>query len=125
MQTGSQQKNFHSHKENEPDKAAEETQEPHRACGEPKGSDPEVDSMLSQEEEAQELIEKYKLPGGPVRLHPSLVGFDTSNRDGIPMSGSRCDELLQIIAKAGWNAEEADFGNIAVQACTVAKIGGL
>ena len=71
---------------------------------------------LSQQQAAQKYIQDFKLPGGPVRLHPSLLGFDTSNRDGIPMDGSRCDDLLGQIAAMGWDPEEADFGNIVVQA---------
>lgn len=64
---------------------------------------------------AQDLIHKYKLPGPKRVLHPSLVGFDTANRDGVPLSGERCDQLLHEIELMGWDADEANFGNICVE----------
>jgi len=78
------------------------------------GGGPEV-AAVSQMQEARQFIEQYKLPGGPVVLHPSTVGFDVCNRDGIPMDGARCDELLGQIAEMGWDPEEANYGNIAVE----------
>ena len=65
--------------------------------------------------EAKKLIEKYRVPGGKQFLSPSLVGFDTANRDGIPLNGERCDALLGDIADMGWDMDEANFGNICVQ----------
>ena len=44
-----------------------------------------------------------------------MVGFDCANRDGIPLSGERCDELLAAIEAMGWDVDEANFGNICVQ----------
>ena len=65
--------------------------------------------------EAKKLIEKFRVPGGKQFLSPSLVGFDTANRDGIPLNGKRCDALLGDIADMGWDMDEANFGNICVQ----------
>ena len=79
------------------------------------------DLSVTQMSQAKDLIEKFKLDGGPVVLHPSLVGFDACNRDGIPLDGARCDALLASIAEMGWDDEEADYGNIAVQECPGAR----
>ena len=74
-----------------------------------------ADPEAAQLEAARALIEKYKVPGGPQYLAPVLVGFDVANRDGIPLNGDRCDELLGRIAVMGWDMEEANFGNVCVQ----------
>lgn len=65
---------------------------------------------------ARMLREKYKIPGGKIRLPLRSVGFDIHNRDGIPMSGERCDELLGDIDEAHFDPEEADHDNVCVQA---------
>ena len=66
--------------------------------------------------QALELRKKYRIPGGKQYLPPSLLGFDPSNRDGIPCNGARCDKLLSDIAQMGFDEKEANFENICVQA---------
>ena len=64
---------------------------------------------------ARDLIAKHKVGDEAQYLAISLVGFDSENRDGIPMDGDRCDELLGDIEMMGFDPEEANFGNICVQ----------
>ncbi len=68
-----------------------------------------------QLDRAQALIRQFAVPGGLQWISPSMVGFDCANRDGIPLSGERCDELLAAIEAMGWDVDEANFGNICVQ----------
>jgi hypothetical protein len=82
-----------------------------KASDDKKNDDSEDKQLLA----ARSLIEKYKLPGGKQFLAPSLVGFDTANRDGIPLNGDRCDVLLHEIETMGWDPEEANFGNLCVE----------
>jgi len=64
---------------------------------------------------AKRLIAEYSIKGGKQRLAPNLVGVDPSNRDGVPISGERCEEIIGDIAVLGYDAEEANFGNVCVQ----------
>ena len=73
-----------------------------------------LDPADSQLQAAKQLVEKYKVSEG-MQLPPQLVGFDVANRDGIPLNGDRCDELLGRISVMGWDSDEANFGNICVQ----------
>ena len=91
------------------------TPPPLAATGKIQAMSPSGLDSQSQIRNAKQLIEQYKLPGGPRFLPPSLVGFDVANRDGIPMDGTRCDCLLGDIASMGWDLEEANFGNICVE----------
>jgi len=64
---------------------------------------------------AKRLIAEYSIKGGKQWLAPNLVGVDPSNRDGVPISGERCEEIIGDIAVLGYDAEEANFGNVCVQ----------
>ena len=67
-------------------------------------------------QQSRALLDEYKLHDGPVLLHPSTVGFDLCNRDGVPIDGARCDALLEQMATMGWDPEKANHGNVCVQA---------
>jgi len=87
----------------------------HHTPIEPSGPNDDAAVVEAQLTEAKRLIREYALPGGKQWLTPNLVGFDPSNRDGVPMTGERCEELLSDIAEMGYDPEEANFGNICVQ----------
>lgn len=57
---------------------------------------------------------KYRLPG-LVRLAPAFVGVHPSNRNGEPISGERCAELIGDILKMGFDPNEADSNGVCVQ----------
>lgn len=57
---------------------------------------------------------KYRLPG-LTRLAPAFVGVHPSNRNGEPVSGERCAELIADILKMGFDPNEADSNAVCVQ----------
>ena len=63
---------------------------------------------------ARELRQRFALPGGPMLLNPRMVGFDTSNRDGIPINGFRCDKLLADIEAMAFDPDEANHDNVCI-----------
>ena len=65
---------------------------------------------------ARELRQRFALPGGPMLLNPRMVGFDTSNRDGIPINGFRCDKLLADIEAMAFDPDEANHDNVCIEA---------
>ena len=70
--------------------------------------------MAKQISKALELRKKYRL-AAPQVLPPQLVGFDPANRDGIPLNGLRCDQLLGDICSMGFDWDEAQHDNVCVQ----------
>jgi len=75
-----------------------------------------LDDTQKHISQALELRRQYRIPGGKQYLPPCLLGFDITNRDGIPCNGARCDKLLADICQMGWDEDEANFENICVQA---------
>ena len=73
--------------------------------------------MLSPEEmqisACLSLRKKYSM--GKQRIAPIQVGFDDANRDGIRLNGKRCDELLGDVCVMGFDLNEANHDNVAVQ----------
>ena len=73
-------------------------------------------SMLSPQERqistALSLRKKYSL--GIQQLTCQLVGFDPANRDGLPLGGHRCDQLLGDIFCMGFDLTEAQHDNVCV-----------
>ena len=95
-------------------------QQPNRPDG-PEGSDEQKregipSSMLSPQERqistCLSLRKKYSL--GVQQLTCSLVGFDPANRDGVPLGGHRCDQLLGDIFFMGFDPTEAQHDKVCV-----------
>ena len=85
------------------------------APAEPAPSAGLIDPQEKQVQMAMRLRRKYRVGNGFQLLAPSLVGFDLPNRDGIPINGKRCDQLLGEIADMGFDPYEADHDNVCVQ----------
>lgn len=81
------------------------------------GSENIPGSMISPQEKqistALALRKKYTL--GVQQLFCSLVGFDPENRDGVPIGGERCDELLGDVCLMGFDLTEANHDNVVAQ----------
>ena len=74
---------------------------------------PMSDPHDKQVTQALELRKQFSM--GKQILACQLVGFDPANRDGVPINGDRCDELLGDICKMGFDLEEAEHDNVVVQ----------
>lgn len=57
---------------------------------------------------------KYRI-AGLKRIAPAFMGVHPSNRNGEPVSGERCADLISQILKMGFDPNEADNNGVCVQ----------
>ena len=58
---------------------------------------------------------KYNPTGATQLIPPKLLGFHALNRDGIACNGDRCDSLLKQFLHDGFDKDEANRDNYAVE----------
>ena len=69
---------------------------------------------MQQVTEALELRHRFRVATNQL-LPIMLLAADTSNRDGIPVNGHRCDHLLGDVCLMGYDPKEAAHDNVCVQ----------
>jgi hypothetical protein len=61
---------------------------------------------------------KYAVDDGSIdrrrHLQPEFLGVHPENRNGVGLSGARCEELLRMVFKK-WDDETANHGSVCVQ----------